>query len=171
MAWMARICLQGIWAWMLAQTCLLHRSLTMTLFYLLKGFQQQIQYHLLSQLLILPNQDQVFNRLPTGVQLQPRVSINLKDSSDASRGKKKKRYCHDYSRSSSEELPDRTFTQSQVMDRNRSPPPQKMQIVTGKGDLTWESFIYRFEWTASRRCWDETKKTSRLFDCLKSWVR
>lgn len=41
-----------------------------------------------------------------------------------------------------------------------------MQIVTGKGALTWDSFIYRFEWTASRRCWDETKKTSRLFDYL-----
>jgi len=114
----------------------------------------------------LPNQDQVFNRLPTGPQQQPRVSIDPKDSSDASRGRKKKRYRHEYSRSPSEESPDRALTQSRVRDRSRSPPPQKMPIFTGKGDLTWESFIYRFERTASRRCWDEAKKTSRLFVCL-----
>jgi len=84
----------------------------------------------------LPNQDQVFNRLPTGAQQQPRVSIDPKDSSDASRGRKKKRYRHEYSRSPSEESPDRALTQSRVRDRSRSPPPQKMPIFTGKGDLT-----------------------------------
>ena len=112
----------------------------------------------------LPNQDQVFNRFPTGAQQQPRVSVDPIDSSDASRGRKKKLYRREYSRSPSQESPDKALAQSQV--RDRSPPPQKMPIFIGKGDLTWDSFIYRFERTASRRCWDEAKKTSRLFDCL-----
>lgn len=102
----------------------------------------------------LPNQDHVVNRLLTRAQQQPRVYIVLKDSIDAGRGRKKKRYRH-YSRSPSEELHDSALTPSRVGDRSRSPPPQKMPICTGNGELTWESFIYRFQRTSTRRCCDE----------------
>jgi hypothetical protein len=41
-----------------------------------------------------------------------------------------------------------------------------MPVFTGKSDLSWESFIYQFERTASRRNWDDKNKACRLLDCL-----
>lgn len=80
----------------------------------------------------LSNQDQIANRPIPGSQQQPRVSIDHKDSSDASRGRQKERYRHDYSRSPLQELPDSAFTQSRVRDRSRSPPPRRCQLLLGK---------------------------------------
>lgn len=82
---------------------------------------------------------------------------------------RKKKKCQRESSSSSEESLEREsshwrgYTQR---DRSRSPQPPKMPVFTGKSDLSWESFIYQFERTASRRNWDETKKACRLLDCL-----
>ena len=82
---------------------------------------------------------------------------------------RKKKKCQRESSSSSEESLEREsshwrgYTQR---DRNRSSQPPKMPVFTGKSDLSWESFIYQFERTASRWNWDDKRKACRLLDCL-----
>ena len=74
---------------------------------------------------------------------------------------RKKKKCQRESSSSSEESLEREsshlrgYTQR---DRIQSPQPPKMPVFTGKSDLSWESFIYQFGWTASRGNWDDKKK-------------
>ncbi|CAC5392533.1 SRRM1 [Mytilus coruscus] len=41
-----------------------------------------------------------------------------------------------------------------------------MPVFTGSGNLSLGSFVYQFERTASRRNWDDAKKTCRFLDCL-----
>ncbi|CAC5415620.1 unnamed protein product [Mytilus coruscus] len=48
-----------------------------------------------------------------------------------------------------------------------SPQVPKMTIFDGIKSTSWESFIYQFDRTATRRRWSNRRKIGRLLDCLK----
>ncbi|CAC5423882.1 unnamed protein product [Mytilus coruscus] len=73
------------------------------------------------------------------------------------------------SSSSSEDSLDREssrWKESHTRERSKSPQLPKMRVFARSGNLSWEAFVYQFERTASRRNWDDAKKTCQFLDCL-----
>ncbi|CAC5392532.1 unnamed protein product [Mytilus coruscus] len=93
---------------------------------------------------------------------------NSETTPERHRGRGRKR-CQRESSSSSEDSIDREssrWKESHARERSKSPQLPKMPVFTGSGNLSWEAFVYQFERTASRRNWDDAKKTCRFLDCL-----
>ncbi|CAC5389355.1 unnamed protein product [Mytilus coruscus] len=109
---------------------------------------------------VMPSHEQSVNN--TSVQ------TNSETTPERHRGRGRKR-CQRESSSSSEDSIDREssrWKESHARERSKSPQLPKMPVFTGSGNLSWEAFVYQFERTASRRNWDDAKKTCRFLDCL-----
>ncbi|CAC5420968.1 unnamed protein product [Mytilus coruscus] len=108
--------------------------------------------------------------MPSHVQSVNNTSVqtNSETTPERQRGRVRKR-CQRESSSSSEDSIDREscrWKESYARERSKSPQLPKMPVFTGFGNLSWEAFVYQFERTASRRNWDDAKKTCRFLDYL-----
>ena len=79
------------------------------------------------------------------------AETNMVDSNQTDRSREKQRKSRDRNDSSSDSSLDREYTRWHVhsgsRDRSRSPQLLKMQVLSGRGLLTWVAFIYQFERT------------------------
>jgi hypothetical protein len=77
------------------------------------------------------------------------AETNMVDSNQTDRSREKQRKSRDRNDSSSDSSLDREYTRWHVhsgsRDRSRSPQLLKMQVLSGRGLLTWVAFIYQFE--------------------------